>query len=112
MKTVKFALIAVIVACTMVSLANADGIKEKPKFKKVVNITLVKAMKVPGLPQAIYQQVDPKEVLGSTQTLYTFEVTLNGTIYKVTGSRDEWIKFFKLEYLFSIGTKSRLRPTL
>lgn len=109
MKTLKFALIAAIVACTMVSLAKADGFKEKPTFKKVKNITLVQAMKVPGLPQAMYQQLDVEDFLDNPQAVFTAEVTLNGNIYRITGSRDEWVKFFKLEVIHSVKAKHNIK---
>jgi hypothetical protein len=104
MKTLKFALIAAIVACTMVSLANADGIKEKPKFKKVVNMTIQKAVHTPGLLLAMYDQIDKEEFLHNYQYLYIAEVVFQGNIYRIHGTREEWIKFFKIKGEAPINT--------
>jgi hypothetical protein len=57
MKTLKFALIAALVACTMVNLANTDEFKSKPK--KAVKMTIDRAVKNPALVMAMYQQIDP-----------------------------------------------------
>ena len=95
MKALKFALIAALVACTMVSLASTDGFKEKPK--KVVNCTFEKAIHMPGLLVAMYQQLDD-EVLGKEQPSYTLEVRLQGTLYRITGSRGQWVAFFSGKY--------------
>lgn len=91
MKTLKYALVAVLIACTMVSLASNDGFKLKPK--KVVNCTLMKAISDPGLVVAMYQQLDPG-FLNNNQLVYTESVTYNGNIYRVTGTYDQWKLFF------------------
>lgn len=96
MKTLKIALVAAIVACTMVSLAYADGVKEKPKFKKVVNLTYEKAMQNPGLVAAMYEQLDKEDFLDNTQTVYVAMVVYQGNTYRITGTRLQWIRFFKL----------------
>jgi hypothetical protein len=92
MKTLKFALIAVLVACTMVSLANADDFKSKPR--KSVHITFDKAIKNPGLVMSIYQQVDPK-FLNSIEQLYVVKVEYMGVVYHILGSRQSWLSFFR-----------------
>ena len=96
MKTLKFALIAAIVACTMVSLAYADGIKENPKFKKVVNMTFDQAMKIPGLVAAMNEQLDKDDFLDNTEAVYVASVIYNGSTYRIAGSRLQWTRFFKL----------------
>ena len=94
MKTLKIALIAAIVACTMVSLANAGGIQEKPVFKKIVNLTLQKALHNPGLVIAMYQQIDKDDILSSMTHIYTAEVVYQGNIYHIRGPIDEWRESF------------------
>ena len=105
MKTLKFALIAAIVACTMVSLASADGFHEKPKLVRVVNLTLEKAMQNPGLVAAMYAQIDKSEILNSPARVYTAEVTYQGTIYRITGSIDKWVRFFRMQGIGPVNTK-------
>lgn len=97
MKTVKFALIAAIVACTMVSLANADGFKGKPQPLRVVNVSIVKAVTVPGLAQAMVEQIDKDELLKSPLAAYVAYVSLNGITYRIYGTRNQWIRFFNLQ---------------
>jgi len=92
MKTLKFALIAALVACTMVSLANVDGFKSKPK--KVINITYDRAIQIPGLVIAMHQQLDD-EFLNKIEHLYVVEVTYHGKLYRILGSRQSWLNFFR-----------------
>jgi hypothetical protein len=98
MKKVKIAVIAVLVAFTLVSLARADDFKSKPKFKKVVILTLDKAMLNPGLVTAIYAQIDEEVILDLPNTdVYTAEVQFEGSTYRITGTWHEWVRFFNLE---------------
>ena len=97
MKTLKFAVIAVLVAFTMVSLANADDFKSKPKFKKVVNISLDKAMDNPGLLTAMYDQIDKNEILNMPNYICIFEVNYEGSVYRITGTRPEWLRFIRVK---------------
>jgi hypothetical protein len=92
MKTLKIALIALFVSTALVNSAAADGFKSKPK--KAVNITFDKAVKNPELALAIYQQVNP-EFLNNIEQLYVVEVVYNGALYRILGSRQSWISFFR-----------------
>jgi hypothetical protein len=97
MKTLKFALIAALVACTMVSLANTDGFKSKPVFKKVVNISIEKAMTCPGLVAAMYAQIDRDEAMSTPTNIYYAKVVYDGNIYRIKGTRGQWISFFNIK---------------
>jgi hypothetical protein len=97
MKALKLALVATFVAFAMVTVANADGFKSKPKPIKVVNLTLEKAMTIPGLVAAMYAQIDKDELLNGTQHIYVAEVTYNGTLYRINGTLLQWIRFFRLQ---------------
>ena len=97
MKTLKFAVIAVLVAFTMVSLANADGFKSKPVFKKVVNINLDKAVDNPGLLAAMYNQISKDDILNMTNYVCIFHVNYNGSTYRITGTRPQWLRFIKMK---------------
>ena len=112
MKTLKFALIAAIVACTMVSLANADGFTKKTKPLKVMNVTFQKAIHIPGLMVAMYEQLDKEDLLNSPSLVLVGEVTFNGILYRISGTREQWVKFFLMkgispgkakEIVFGIG---------
>jgi len=95
MKTLKFALIAAIVACTMVSLAYADGFNEDAKPAKVINITLDRAVRIPGLAAAMYLQIDQSELLKGIQNIYVAEVFFQGKLYRISGTYAQWMKFFR-----------------
>jgi hypothetical protein len=96
MKTLKFALIAVLIASTMVSLANSDGFKSKPKFNKKVILTIEKALDSPGLVVAIFNQVTLDDVLHYGLPPYIFEVQYNGALYIIGGTRQQWLSFFRI----------------
>jgi len=103
MKTLKFALIAALIACTMVSLANADEFKSKPR--KAVNMTIDRALKNPALVMSMYQKIDP-EFLNHIEYLYVVEVEHNGALYRILGSRQSWLKFFRPKPIGPILFKS------
>ena len=105
MKTLKFALIATLVAFTMVSLANADGFKSKPKPIKIVNLAFEKAMTSPGLVLAMYAQLDKDDFLNSLQHIYVAKVSFQGTMYQITGTRTQWVRFFMMQGELPINTK-------
>jgi len=109
MKTLKIALVAAIVACTMVSLSYADGIHEKPNFKKVVNITYEKAIQNPGLLKAMYEQIDRDDLIVNPGQTYTAFVFYNGNVYRITGSRNQWLNFFKHEQVLPVDGRSVLK---
>ena len=91
MKTLRIALIAMVLACTVANLAYADEVKTKPR--KVCHINFDKATQVPGLMYAISVKIDPSflEVL---KPLYLVEVQHKGVNYKILGSRQDWVHFF------------------
>ena len=104
MKTLKIALIAALVACTMVSLAsaNVDGFHKQPK--KMVGITIERAIQNPGLVIAMYQQLNPG-FLGNDQKIYRVNVTYQNTIYRISGTREQWKKFFSSKWKLIEVTK-------
>jgi len=95
MKTLKFTLIAAIVACTMISPAYADGgAQEKKANKKIVNINYEKAITNPGLVTAMYQQVSMDDLLHSQGHILVIDVLYQGNIYRIKGTLDQWFRFF------------------
>jgi hypothetical protein len=93
MKTLKLVLIATILVFTTANVTHADGFKLKPKHK-VIRVTLVQAMAVPGLPAAMVQQIDDDFLGCGCQAYYTAEVNLGNITYLITGSEREWTVFF------------------
>jgi hypothetical protein len=97
MKTLKFALVAAIVACTMISLSNANTLTGQPGglALKSVTLSIEKALSIPGLPLAMYEQIDPQELLNSPQAILVAKVTFKGVEYRIRATREQWVKFFK-----------------
>ena len=95
MKTAKVLIFAVLFVFTSVSVTNADGFGEKLKKTKIINVTLVQALGVPGLPAAMLQQLDEQVLLGcGCSSTYTADVTLQNVVYRITGTQQEWVLFF------------------
>lgn len=94
MKTLKIALIAALVACTIASLANAGKYTDKPDVMGLKFITLEKAMQIPGLASAIYQQVNLDEILKNPSNVCTVTVKYRGVYYRISGTKEEWLRYF------------------
>jgi hypothetical protein len=97
MKAIKFSVIAAIVAITMVSSTYADGIKLIPKLKAAVNLNIDQAIKMPGLVRAMYQQVTREQVIAAHQHVYVAKVYYEGKVYFITGTFDQWMRFFLMD---------------
>ena len=110
MKTIKLTLTATIVALMMVNAASADGIKEKPKFSRCVNITIDQAVKDPGLLAAMYEQVGP-EILRFALPPIVAEVKYNGALYRISGTRLQWERFFRMEGDLPVLPINKVRET-
>ena len=106
MKTLKLAMVATLVAFVMVTGASADGFKSKPKPIKIVNLTFEKAMTSPGLVLAMYAQLDKDDFLNGPQHTYVAEVTFNGTLYRISGTLEQWIRFFRMKGDLPINKKN------
>jgi len=92
MKTLKLSMIVAILTLALVGYANADT---KPiPAKKVVKITLAKALEEPGLVVAMRKQVTISSLQLEHKGLYVATVFYNKVVYKVYGTRTEWGKFF------------------
>jgi|WetSurMetagenome_2_1015567.scaffolds.fasta_scaffold375958_1 hypothetical protein len=94
MKTLKSIMVAAVLACMMISVANADGIKENPKFRVVVNLSFEQAVQNPGPMAAMNAQVSKSFVLGNPTLTYTAQVTYRGILYRITGTHQQWVIFF------------------
>jgi hypothetical protein len=97
MKTLKLALVATIVAFTMVSVSYADGVRSNPKFKRVINVTLENAIKNPELVRAMYDQLSLADVFDVHQFNNAEKVIVKGITYCVYGSNEDWKRFFLQE---------------
>jgi hypothetical protein len=91
MKTLKLAMVAALITCAMVSLASREEFKAKPKL--IVATSFEQAMKDPGLVLAMRQQLNPS-FLTVEKPVYMVYVRYHSTFYRITGSREQWLKFF------------------
>jgi hypothetical protein len=99
MKTLKVALVAMLVVFTLASLSSsAQLVKENPKFKKICVLSIDKALKDPNLVKAMYLQLDRDNFLNCHQNFYNADVLYKGTTYHITGSYDQWLRFFWYNY--------------
>jgi len=94
MKSLKVVLIATFFIAAMVSSANADGFKSRPQVISVININLEHAVEMPDLVSAIYEQINGRMFIGVLQYPYLAEVTHRKSIYRVSATRQQWIRFF------------------
>lgn len=93
MKNLKLALVSVVLAMAVIGTATADGIHAKPK---TVSVSFEKAITIPGLVKAMYEQLDPG-FLKVEQKVYTCKVRHDSKIYLIKGTRLQWVRFFKLK---------------
>jgi len=108
MKTFKLALVATLVAFALVTVANADGFKSKPKPIKVVNLSLDKAMSIPALVAVMVDQIDQEDFLAGSKLIYVATVTYNGVTYNISGTLLQWLNFFKLQAEPTVNDKEKV----
>jgi hypothetical protein len=56
----------------------------------------------------MYLQLDPS-FLNVYEQLYVVEVTYNGTVYRILGSRHSWISFFRLKWKFPAASDTEVK---
>ncbi len=94
MKTVKIAVITLVLAFAALSIVNADGFVKKPPAKKIIHVTLVQAVQNPDLVIAMYQQLDPSFLI-TNQYSYTKVVLFHNYLVSITGTHEQWVLFFR-----------------
>lgn len=100
MKSLTIILVAMLIASTAFGMSKGDEFTLKPK--NTVDVAFERAICVPGLVVAMLQQLDG-DILYNNQPFYTLEVSYGGTIYRITGSCQQWLLFFKLQWEYPIG---------
>ncbi len=94
MKTLKVVLVAAMVSLSLMSMAQVVN-KDRPRFEsKYVPIATVNVGSELGM--AIFGQVDGRTFLFSSEQggYYATTVRLNGKIYHVRGTYQQWYRFF------------------
>lgn len=103
MKTLKITLISVLVAFSLISMANNGNAAHKTEYKKIKNVTIEQALKISGLEAAMYRQIDPDDLMISPSHIYVATVSFEGTTFLISGTLDQWVRFFKREGLPQIN---------
>ncbi len=85
-------MIAALLAIAAANMTMADGFKANPS-KHVLNISLNQAVKNPGLVTAMYEQLD-SQFLSNNQLVYVKWVVYKNTVYRITGTWNQWNLFF------------------
>jgi hypothetical protein len=96
-----------VIAFAWVNIASADDINVPPKPIKVVSLTFAKAMSMPGLVQAMNEQLSLQDFLDGHQLVWVGEVTYQGSLYRITGTRVQWIRFFLLQMDWPVNNKNQ-----
>jgi hypothetical protein len=86
-------LVAVMAVISMAALARGDEFKLNPE-KKVLNVSILEAVKIPGLVAEMYKQLNPA-FLSNNQLVYTKYVLLKNTYYRISGTWEQWDLFFR-----------------
>lgn len=94
MKTLKLLIIATLLTFTAASVTNADGFRKRPVVKQAVSVTIEKAIQVPALVVAMHQQISPNILYLYLGPTLTVDVNYLQVIYRITGSRGQWLDFF------------------
>jgi hypothetical protein len=94
MKTLRIALIAVIVACAMASPARADNVPDEPGIWGYRVISIEKVLHIPGLAAAVREQVNLNDVLLCPSKIFVANVKYKSVIYKISGTKEQWLEFF------------------
>jgi hypothetical protein len=92
MKPVKIILIAALTVISVAALAQGVEFKANP-VKKVLNVSITEAVKIPGLVPEMYKQLDAQFLLNN-QLVYTKYVLLKNTYYRISGTWEQWDLFF------------------
>ena len=91
MRTLRFKLITTILSYKMISCA---GNKRSPQVKKIIRITLARALTEPKLVKAMYAKLSINFLKLEQPGFYSATVTHTGVVYWIDGSRNAWVRFF------------------
>jgi hypothetical protein len=94
MKTLKLAMIAILLATAMVNTANAADEPKVNQASAVINLTFQQAIQSAGLVAAMYNQLNGGFLGGPGIQYITLKVTYQGHVYLITGTSEEWSLFF------------------
>ena len=101
MKNLMYALIAILVTCSLAS--QADDWKV---HKKNIRISVQEAAKDPGLSAAIKAQI-PSDFLVPDQQIYIARVKYNNNTYMVYGTKIGWLRFLFSSHKGQLKTDPR-----
>ena len=91
MNDLKFALLLGLITGTTDQQESDDV--NKAKLTRVIETTFAQAIQSHELFTAMHQQLDPG-FLCRNQQLYISEIVLDGTLFRMIGTYDQWRAFF------------------
>jgi len=97
MKTLKITIIAALITCNIVGMANFRLADKSSGIKKIKNVTIEQALKISGLEEAMYHQINPDKLVIIPSHIYIATVTFQGTTFLISGTLDQWVRFFRKE---------------
>ena len=97
MKTTRSLLIAALMAIATIGFSQAESAPacaEKPAPTISVEITLQTALHKSAIVEAMHAQLNPA-FLKVERPVYTQRVQINTVMYYISGTYDEWSRFFR-----------------
>ncbi len=102
MKTLKFALIAVILSVAFAGYAS----DHKKNVDRIIKISIEKALEDRSLVRQMYVQLDENTLLKERSKMYIARVRYNKRIYVIYGTHKEWVAFFLMDNTIPGGGNS------
>ena len=96
MKNIKLVLIAALITFTSVGFAQTGEYIGKLK-PETIKISLDEALAMPGLVEAMYEQLDESMLENEKGGEVVFKVVYKDILFLIIGNYEEWLKFFYLE---------------
>jgi len=93
MKTLKFALIAVILSIALAGYTT----DHKKQEVRAIKISIEQALDDRGLVREMYIQLDEKVFLKKRSKVYVARIRYHKSIYLISGTYKEWQSFFLMD---------------
>jgi hypothetical protein len=110
MKTLKYLLIAGFALITLSGFSKTDEDKNQlKKEQKVIYLDFEEIYMVPGLVEVMHRRLDGSFLLHEGQTIITVDVDYWHTIFRITGTYEQWVSFFWPKWMNTTTKHSEVR---
>jgi len=96
MKNLKLVMIAALITFTSVGFAQTGEYIGKLK-PETIKISLDEALAMPGLVEAMYEQLDESMLDGEPGEVVVLKVEYKDVVFLIIGKREAWLSFFEKE---------------